>query len=90
MVAYTAQRWGALGKSTEDDLAGFLAPPAPEWCRFAMANPSVSVVLMTPRNGSELGDDLSLLDDWRAPGTDEFEVLCIHGQRVRQRAGFFP
>jgi predicted aldo/keto reductase-like oxidoreductase len=90
VVAYTAQRWGALSKRTEDDPAGFVAPPAPEWYRFALANPSARVVLMAPRNGSELREDLGLLDDWRPPSADEFEVLCLHGRRVRQRARNFP
>jgi aryl-alcohol dehydrogenase-like predicted oxidoreductase len=90
VVAYTAQRWGALHKRTTDDPAGFVPPPAPEWYRFALANPSVSVVLMAPRNGNELEEDLNLLDDWRVPSPQEFEALSAHGQRVRQRAGSFP
>jgi len=90
VVAYTVQRWGALHKGTEDDPAGFVPPPAPEWYRFALASPSVSVVLMAPRDGREMDEDLRLLDDWRPPGPDEFETLYLHGQRVRQRAGLFP
>jgi aryl-alcohol dehydrogenase-like predicted oxidoreductase len=90
VVAYTAERWGALTKRTADDPAGFVPPPAPEWYRFALACPSVSVVLMAPGNGSELVEDLNLLEDWRAPRPDELETLRAHGQRVRQRAGLFP
>lgn len=90
VVAFTAQRWGALRKSTPDDPAGFTPPPAPEWYRFPLANPSVSVVLMAPGNRGELEEDLSLLEDWRAPRPEDFEKLAAHGQRVRRRAGSFP
>ena len=90
VVAYTAQRWGALDQNTADDPAGFVPPPAPEWYRFALANRSVSVVLMAPRNRVELEADLGLIDDWRAPTREEMETLQAHGQRVRQRAGQFP
>ena len=90
VVAYTAQRWGALGKRTADDPAGFVPPPAPEWYRFAVANPAVSVVLMAPGNRRELEEDLRLLDDWRAPHSEDFEKLSAHGQRVRRHGGSFP
>ncbi len=90
VVAYTAQRWGALSSSTPDDPPGFVPPPAHEWYRFALAHPSVSVVLMAPGDRRELEDDLTLLDDWRAPAPDEFENLAAHGARVRRHAGTFP
>jgi len=90
VVAYTAQRWGALSSRTPDDPLGFTPPPAREWYRFALAHPSVSVVLMAPRDRRELEDNLTLLDDWRAPGRDEFERLTAHGARVRRHAGAFP
>lgn len=90
VVAFTAQRWGALNKPTKEDPPGF-APPAPrEWYRFALANPNVSVVLMAPDNRRELDEDLSLLDDWRQPDPEELEVMAAHGRRVRQHAGSFP
>ena len=90
VVAYTAQRWGALRKKTRDDPSGFTPPPAREWYRFALAHPSVSVVLMAPANRKELEEDLTLLDDWRAPDAEEFERLAAHGRRVRESAGAFP
>jgi predicted aldo/keto reductase-like oxidoreductase len=90
VVAYTAQRWGALAKRTPDCPAGFTPPPAPEWYRFALANPAVSVVLMAPGNRRELEEDLTLLEDWRAPRAEEFERLAAHGLRVRRHAGSFP
>ncbi len=90
VVAYTAQRWGALRKCTTDNPAGFVLPPAPEWYRFALANRSVSVVLMAPGNRRELEEDLRLLNDWRAPHPEEFEKLSAYGQRVRRHGGSFP
>jgi predicted aldo/keto reductase-like oxidoreductase len=90
VVAFTAQRWGALAKSTADYPADLTPPSAPEWYRFALANPSVSVVLMAPENRCELEEDLNLLEDWRPPRPDEFETLAAHGQRVRRHAGPFP
>jgi predicted aldo/keto reductase-like oxidoreductase len=90
VVAFTAQRWGALHERTRDDPAGFTPPAAPEWYRFALAHPSVSVVLMAPANRRELEEDLGLLEDWRAPQAEEFERLVAHGRRVRRYAGAFP
>ena len=90
VVSFTAQRWGALGQSTPDDPPGFQPPAAREWYRFALAHPSVSVVLMAPANRRELEDDLTLLDDWRPPRPDEFAALIAHGGRVRRHAGTFP
>jgi len=90
VVAYTAQRWGALRKKTRDDPSGFTPPPAREWYRFALAHPSVSVVLMAPANRQELEENLMLLEDWRAPDAEEFERLAAHGRRVRESAGAFP
>ncbi len=79
VVSYTAQRWGALRESTPDDPAGFTPPPPREWYRFALARPSVSVVLMAPANRQELEENLGLLEDRRAPGAEEFETLAAHG-----------
>jgi len=90
VVAYTAQRWGALPKKTRDDPPDFTPPPAREWYRFALAHPSVSVVLMAPANRKELEEDLILLEDWRAPNAEEFERLAAHGRRVRRHGGAFP
>lgn len=89
VVAYTAQRWGALKKRTPGDPEGLKPPHAREWYRFALAHPAVSVVLMAPANRQELEENLQLLDDWRAPRPEEFEALTAHGQRVRRIAGVF-
>jgi predicted aldo/keto reductase-like oxidoreductase len=90
VVVYTAQRWGALTRSTRDDPPEFNPPAATEWYRFALAHPAVSVVLMAPNGRRELEEDLQLLDDWRPPTAAEFETLAAHGLRVRQHAGRFP
>ncbi len=90
VVAYTAQRWGALPRATRSDPRGFAPPAAREWYRFALAHPAVSVVLMAPDGRRELEEDLNLLDDWRAPTAAEFETMSSHGLRVRQHAGRFP
>lgn len=89
VIAYTAQRWGALKKRTPGDPEGFKPPPAREWYRWALANPAASVVLMAPANRQELEENLQLLDDWRAPRSEEFEALAAHGRRVRRHAGLF-
>jgi len=90
VVAFTAQRWGALREHTVEDLPGFSPPPASAWYRFALHNPSVSVVLMAPLNRRELDEDLALLDEWRPPSAEELETMLEHGARVRKHAGRFP
>jgi len=90
IVAFTAQRWGALHKRTPDDPAGYRAPQAREWYRFALSHPSISVVLIPPQNRQELEEDLTLLEDWCAPTTDELANLTAHGERVRRHGGKFP
>ena len=89
IVAYTAQRWGALKKRTPGDPEGFKPPHAREWYRWALAHPAASVVLMAPANRQELEENLQLLDDWRAPRLEDFEALAAHGRRVRRIAGVF-
>lgn len=89
VVAYTAQRWGALKKRTPRDPDGFKPTHAREWYRFALAHPAVSVVLMAPANCEQLEENLRLLDGWRAPRPEEFEALAAHGRRVRRIAGVF-
>ena len=90
VVCYTALRWGGLLKPTQDDPPGFKLPPAPEWYRFALANPAANIVLAAPNDHKELEQDLGLLDDWRSPRKKEFERMATHGQRVRKHAGTFP
>jgi predicted aldo/keto reductase-like oxidoreductase len=55
-----------------------------------LSHPAVSVVLMAPKDRRELEENLTLLDDWRAPTAEEFETMAAHGQRVRRHAGRFP
>lgn len=90
VVAFTAQRWGALRKHTPEDPTQFSPPPASASYRFALANPSVRVVLMAPRSRRELEEDLTLLEDWRPPHSEELETLIAHGRRVRRHSGLFP
>lgn len=90
VVAFTAQRWGALREHTVGGPPGFSPPPASAWYRFALHNPSVSVVLMAPVDRRELEEDLALLDDWRPPSPKELETMLEHGARVRKHAGRFP
>lgn len=90
VVAFTAQRWGALRERTVGDPPGFSPPAASAWYRFALQNHSVSVVLMAPLNRRELDEDLALLDDWRPPSLEEFQTMIEHGTRVRKYAGRFP
>jgi predicted aldo/keto reductase-like oxidoreductase len=90
VVVYTAQRWGALTRPTPEDPPGHTPPAATEWYRFALAHPAVSVVLMAPNGRRELEENLTLLDDWRAPTDAEFDAMAQHGLRVRRHAGRFP
>ncbi len=90
VVVYTCTRWAQLMKPTPFDPPNFSPPPAREWYRFALANPSVSVALMAPNNRKELDENLTLLDDWRLPTESEFEVLRQHGERVRKYRKWFP
>lgn len=90
VIVYTAQRWGALRRKTQDDPPEFAPPAAIEWYRFALAHPAVSVVLMAPNGRRELEENLKLLDDWRPPTPAQFEALAAHGLRVRKHAGRFP
>jgi predicted aldo/keto reductase-like oxidoreductase len=90
VVVYTCLRWGALLRPTPDDPLGFEMPQAPQWYRFALQHPSVTVALMAPDKRVELDEDLTLLDV-RAPLTaEEYERLAAHGQRVREHGGGFP
>jgi aryl-alcohol dehydrogenase-like predicted oxidoreductase len=90
VIAYTAQRWGALIGSTPDDPPGFAAPPAPAWYRFVLQSPAVAVVLAAPHTREELDEDLTVLDLPEPLSADEYERLAEHGQRVRRHAGRFP
>jgi predicted aldo/keto reductase-like oxidoreductase len=89
VVAYTALRWGGLLRPTPDDPPGFAVPRAPDWYRFVLHHPAVTVALAAPHDRAELDEDLTVL---RAapPSAAEYAALAPHGQRVRQHAGQFP
>ncbi len=90
VIAYTAQRWGALTKPTPDDPPGFAVPPAAAWYRFALQSPAVTVVLAAPRTRAELDEDLTVLDATGPLLAEEYDRLTAHGQRVRRHGGRFP
>ncbi len=90
VIAYTALRWGALLRSTPDDPSGFRVPPAPDWYRFVLDVPAVSVALAAPHDRRELDVDLHVLDAAGPLPVDAFERLAAHGARVRRHAGSFP
>jgi predicted aldo/keto reductase-like oxidoreductase len=90
VVTYTSLRWGALLDPTPDDPPGFVVPRAPDWYRFVLHHPSVTVALMAPANRAELDEDLTVLDPWRPLTPAEYDQLAAHGQRVRRHAGRFP
>lgn len=90
VIAYTAMRWGALLRSTPDDPPGFDVPAAPEWYRFALQSPSVTVVLAAPASRAELDEDLSVLDVDGPLSPSDYARLAEHGERVRRHAGRFP
>jgi predicted aldo/keto reductase-like oxidoreductase len=90
VIAYTALRWGALLRSTPDDPPGFKLPSAPAWYRFALQNPSVTVVLMAPADRAELDEDLTVLDALGPLSPVEYQQLKDHGDRVHRHAGGFP
>lgn len=90
VVAFTGQRWGHLTRPTPDDPPGTSPAPAPEWYRFVLSCPDVSVALMAPNGRRELDENLTLLDDWRACSPTDWELLAAHGNRVRRHGGEFP
>jgi predicted aldo/keto reductase-like oxidoreductase len=90
IIAYTAQRWGALARATPDDPPGFVVPQASAWYRFVLQSPAVSVTLAAPHSRAELDEDLTVLNvSGPLPG-EEYERLAEHGQRVRKHGGRFP
>jgi hypothetical protein len=83
-------RWGALLRPTPKDPPGFKVPRAPDWYRFALQSPSVTVALMAPDNRAELEEDLQVLNFPYPLTLGEFELLAAHGRRVRKHGGSFP
>ena len=90
VIAYTALRWGGLLRPTPDDPPGFTPPPAPEWYRFVLQNPTVTVALAAPHDRRELEQDLTVLGATHPLTPDEYERLAEHGRRVRRHGGGFP
>lgn len=90
VVAYTCLRWGALLESTPDDPKSFSPPTAPNWYRFVLCHPAVTVAIMAPNSRAELEENLAVIDEWRGLGKSEYTRLRKHGDRVYKHAGEFP
>ena len=90
VIVYTGLRWGTLLEGTPTDPPGFRVPRAPDWYRFMLRNPAVTVALMAPGTPGELDEDLTVLTDSRDLTPEEYAVLVEHGDRVRRHAPNFP
>lgn len=90
VVTYTGLRWGALLNKTPDDPAGYVPPKAPDWYRFVLCHPGVTIGIMAPDGSDELEEDLSLIDNWHGFSPDEYRALTEHGDRVHRHGGSFP
>ena len=90
VISYTGLRWGALLKPTPEDPPGFRPPPAPDWYRFTLCHPSVTVSLMAPNGRAELEENLKVLDDWHGLSRKEYGKLRDHGSRVQRHVRLFP
>jgi aryl-alcohol dehydrogenase-like predicted oxidoreductase len=90
VIAYTALRWGALLWPTPDDPPGFVVLRAPDWYRFVLQSPSVTVALMAPSERVELDEDLKVLEAGVPLSASEYDRLAAHGRRVRRHGGAFP
>ena len=77
VIAYTAQRWGALLQPTRDDPPGFVTPRAPDWYRFVLQSPSVSVTLAAPHNRAELNENLEVLGAAGPLSATEFDAWLL-------------
>jgi len=89
VVTFTGLRWRELLRPTPADPAGFTPPPASDWYRFCLGNPSVAVALGAPGNRQELEVNLSVVKDWQAPSEAEMRMMREHGDRVHGHAGEF-
>lgn len=88
-IAYTALRWGALLRPTPDDPAEFAVPRAPNWYRFVLQHPAVSVTLTAPKSRAELDEDLQVLEATGPLGDAGYAAMTAHGDRVKRHAGGF-
>lgn len=82
MIAYTCLRWGRLLGPTPDDPPGFVPPAAPDWYRWVLSQPAVTLALCAPDNSLELAENLTVLEDESPPGGALRESLEAHGERV--------
>ena len=89
IVTFTGLRWGALLEKTPADPHGFLPPRAPDWYRFVLSHPSVTVGLMAPGSRGELEENLAILDPWRALHDEEYQTLLERADQVRLSGGDF-
>jgi predicted aldo/keto reductase-like oxidoreductase len=89
VIGFTATRWTALMQATPDDPPAFEVPRAPAWYRFALQQPTLSIVLCAPTTRAELDEDLTVLDATGPLSTAEYAQLLDHGDRVRKHAGHF-
>jgi predicted aldo/keto reductase-like oxidoreductase len=89
VVTFTGLRWKALLAATPEDPVDFVPPTAADCYRFCLVNEDITVALTAPANRKELEDNLTLLDDWREPSSEEIAAMRAHGERVRRHAGAF-
>jgi aryl-alcohol dehydrogenase-like predicted oxidoreductase len=89
IISFTATRWNALLRRTPSEPRGFEAPRAPEWYRFALQQPAVSVALCAPHSRAELDEDLTVLHATGPLAPDEYARLAEHGELVRKHASEF-
>ena len=90
VMSYTGVRWGALLENTPDAPLNFTPPPAPDWYRFTLCHPGVTVSLMAPNGRAELDENLSMLKNWRGIDDTEYAQLKSHDDRVHKHASAFP
>lgn len=90
VISYTGTRWGALLEGTPEDPKDFVPPSAPDWYRFTLCHPEVTVSLMAPNGRKELNENLKLLENWRGINSSEYAMLKEHGDRVHKHATAFP
>ena len=68
--------------------AGLEARP-PDWYRFVLQHPAVTVTLAAPQTRAELAEDLKVLEATGPLNDGEYVALAEHGDRVRRNAGGF-
>jgi predicted aldo/keto reductase-like oxidoreductase len=89
VIAYTALRWGTLLRPTPEDPPGFAVPRAPDWYRFVLQHPAVTVALAAPQTRAQFDEDLRVLEADGPLTNEAYTALAQHGARVRRHAGTF-